>query len=972
MWIAACWGAAAASRAADAGSCRPDFVTPSVYSIPGGPTSLSAGDMNGDGRPDLIVTTNNYSSAISVRLSQPDGTFGPAINKVTAQPSYYGEVGLFDSDAIPDVVIAGDQLYFFKGHADGTFADALPIAPEFWTSLEAGDVNGDGKLDLIGIGYFSNGIRVLLGHGDGTFDPAIVTTPKQTIYSLAVGDLNGDGWDDIVAQQSSSPLLVFLSLGNGQFAPPTEVVAGVAPASILLTDVSGDGVLDMVVVSNTLIGVLIGNGNGTFQAAIDYDATPSPTRVLAGDFDGDGNADLAVIDSYNATVTLLLGTGGGAFTIGRTYATGQSNAGYAVAADFGGDGSLDLVTDTYDNTAQVLLLRGNGDGTFRGIRASQNSGIQAWAQADFNGDGLPDEAVSSYYDGLFVYLGTGGGGFAKTFSSSLGGNILLAVGDFNDDGHPDLAVLYPYELSVYLGNGDGTFQPPIDTPLNGNVYGFTSVVAADLDGDGHVDVAYTDIQYNAGGDLVILPGLGNGQFGTPSTRPLTQSPTQLIAADLDGTNGLDLAFFDQSDAQSVDVLQSLGGGVFTDPQPYAVGNYATSLIASDLHGNGHLDLLLACSQDSTLKLLPGLGDGTFSPVVSIGLGWQPSSVAAADFNGDGHNDIVTANGGNAAVLMGIGNGAFQSPTGYWVGKGPYLVQTGDYDDNGLPDALFASNSYSTGALLFLQNGGLGARIEPSSAIVGEAATLSVSAAGFGPLSYQWRKGGVPLSDGGPISGSQTATLTIDPVSFADAGSYDVVVTDACGPVTSNAATLSVEFADVPVSSPFHDDIISIATAGITGGCGGGNYCPTSPVRRDQMAAFLLKAEHGSAYTPPACTGVFTDVPCPGPFTDWVERLAAEGVTGGCGGGNYCPDSSVTRAQMAIFLLKTSMGSSYAPPAAVGIFVDVPVGSFGADFIEDLYNRGITGGCQLSPLLYCPGNAVLRQQMATFLTRTFFP
>jgi len=139
-----------------------------------------------------------------------------------------------------------------------------------------------------------------------------------------------------------------------------------------------------------------------------------------------------------------------------------------------------------------------------------------------------------------------------------------------------------------------------------------------------------------------------------------------------------------------------------------------------------------------------------------------------------------------------------------------------------------------------------------------------------------------------------------------------------------------------------------------------------------MAVFLLKAEHGSNYTPPDCAGVFNDVPCPGPFTNWVEQLAAEGVTGGCGGGNYCPSQSVTRAQMAIFLLKTKDGSAYTPPAATGIFGDVPPGSFGADFIEELYNRGITGGCSTSPLLYCPTTPVLRQQMATFLVRTFAP
>ena len=137
-----------------------------------------------------------------------------------------------------------------------------------------------------------------------------------------------------------------------------------------------------------------------------------------------------------------------------------------------------------------------------------------------------------------------------------------------------------------------------------------------------------------------------------------------------------------------------------------------------------------------------------------------------------------------------------------------------------------------------------------------------------------------------------------------------------------------------------------------------------------MAVFLLKAEHGVACGPPACTGVCPDAPCPGQFTDWIEQLAAEGITGGCGGGNYCPASPVTRAQMAIFLLKTSLGSSYAPPAATSIFGDVPVGSFAADWIEDLYGRAITGGCSAAPLLYCPGASNTRGQMAVFLTKTF--
>jgi hypothetical protein len=189
-----------------------------------------------------------------------------------------------------------------------------------------------------------------------------------------------------------------------------------------------------------------------------------------------------------------------------------------------------------------------------------------------------------------------------------------------------------------------------------------------------------------------------------------------------------------------------------------------------------------------------------------------------------------------------------------------------------------------------------------------------------------------------------------------------------------SATLAVtlaDFADVPPSHPFYDFVMTAADDGVSAGCGNGNFCPDASVTRAQMAVFLLKASLGEAYTPPPATGtVFADVPASAFAAAWIEDLAARGVTGGCGGGNYCPDARVTRAQMAVFLLKALLGTSYAPPAAVGVFGDVPIGAFAAAWIEDLYHRGITGGCQASPLLFCPGAANTRGQMAVFLSKTF--
>jgi hypothetical protein len=155
---------------------------------------------------------------------------------------------------------------------------------------------------------------------------------------------------------------------------------------------------------------------------------------------------------------------------------------------------------------------------------------------------------------------------------------------------------------------------------------------------------------------------------------------------------------------------------------------------------------------------------------------------------------------------------------------------------------------------------------------------------------------------------------------------------------------------------------------ITAGCGTGIYCPLNSVTRQQMAVFLLKSKNGLCYVPPPCGGVFPDVPCTSPFAPWIEALADAGITGGCGGGNYCPLNPVRRDQMAVFLLKTKYGSSYVPPACSGDFADVPCPSTYANWIEQLAAEQITGGCGGGN--YCPLNNNTRGQMAVFIVKTF--
>ncbi|MEX0880318.1 MAG: S-layer homology domain-containing protein [Thermoanaerobaculia bacterium] len=177
------------------------------------------------------------------------------------------------------------------------------------------------------------------------------------------------------------------------------------------------------------------------------------------------------------------------------------------------------------------------------------------------------------------------------------------------------------------------------------------------------------------------------------------------------------------------------------------------------------------------------------------------------------------------------------------------------------------------------------------------------------------------------------------------------------------------FTDTPPSHPFYDFIENLARNGITNGCGGGRYCPASSVTRAQMAVFILKSKYGSAYLPPPATGaVFSDVPANAFAASWIEQLAEENITEGCGNGKYCPNSPVTRAQMAVFLLRATHPSGYVPPAATGIFDDVAPSSPFARWIEQLSLEGITAGCGNDN--FCPNTANTRGQMAAFLVRTF--
>jgi len=198
----------------------------------------------------------------------------------------------------------------------------------------------------------------------------------------------------------------------------------------------------------------------------------------------------------------------------------------------------------------------------------------------------------------------------------------------------------------------------------------------------------------------------------------------------------------------------------------------------------------------------------------------------------------------------------------------------------------------------------------------------------------------------------------------------------------NAAPVGTPtFTDVPFSHPFHRHIEAFYERGITTGCSQSPsmYCPDSNVTRATMAVFILRTRHGASHIPtPTQTNMFADLPVTGKewMQPWVEEFYQSGITTGCGNNplQFCPENTVTRATMAVFLLRAKHGPNYVPPAAANppIFADVPVAGkeWMQPWVEEFYRQGYTTGCGTAPLRYCPESAVTRAAMAVFIVRAF--
>jgi hypothetical protein len=634
------------------------------YPVGASPVAIVSGDFNGDGSLDLAVV-NSQDNTISILLGSANGLFSPQQTFPTgAMPVSIVAVDL-NSDKKLDLATANQTdgtVSVLLGNGDGTFAAQATItAASRPAGLVSADFTGDAVPDLAVSTI--DGLVLLINNGHGGFS-ANTTNVASSGGALAVGDLNNDGKSDLVlVNPSSSVLTVLLGDGNGGFQPSPLISAGAIATFVALGDFDNDGKLDIAAGGGgfpTPISIFRGKGDGTFQPPSVIGFPASAPGLVVGDFNHDNYLDVASLDSGDNNVVILLGDGKGNLTtraditlptLSDASAT-FGGVGSSAFADIDHDGKLDIVVLQYTQGMQglngiITVLPGNGDGTFRQAVTTPvaNFGIGQMILSDFNGDGKIDVATAQDpTTGLIsVVLGNGDGTFGAPVANpvSLSGGVIqdMVGGDFNKDGKGDLAaaVFVPLnstaQIYVFTSNGDGTFQPQLVDSLPSSA---PSLAAGDFNHDGNLDLVAVD-QASAGNPSVfIYLGKGDGTFSAGATYMTgTNFANTVQAADFNGDGKVDITV--GTDA-GLDFFAGNGDGTF---QPFVKTPTLTSIMGSflgDFSGDQKPDF---AAGNGIVGISIANGDGTFRTPSLFQIPYNPKGFSSAgDLNADGTFDLA--------------------------------------------------------------------------------------------------------------------------------------------------------------------------------------------------------------------------------------------------------------------------------------------------------------------------------------------
>ena len=695
------------------------FLSAPSFHLGGAPTSIATGDLNGDGKLDL-VTTDWSSGKVTVSLGLGNGKFAPGVDYTAGPHPGSVIVADIDGDGHPDVIVANQSegtVRVLLGSGNGKLQQAQAYSIGFNPAFIAtGDFNGKGRMDLVVSGSSSRLLAVLPNDGRGNLGKPIVRSLSKTSTSFAVADLNEDGHADLALANDDGTISILLGAGDGSFRSTPDVKVGQGPlSSILAADFNRDGKVDLAVTlaGEKQLSVLVGKGNGGFDSSVSYRVGSNPVSIALGDVDEDGIPDLVVTNQGSNSFSVLRGNGDGTFKNSLDYVAGKGPLA-AVTGDFYGAGHLDLAIIDYASQTISLPL-GNGDGTFRAARAySVELQPKAVAFGNLTGSKNSDLVVTNFCGsdaacskgGTVSVMAAGEDGYRLASTYSLGaGPVAVALLDVDGDKNLDIVALNRNDktISILLGLGGGSFQQQFTLPLAEAPIAFAT---GDFNHDGKTDLAVLgdcgSAKCSQPGTVEILYGTGDGSFRSGIAYPVDYSPTSITVGDLNKDKNLDIVVSNSCGKSpsctapgTATVFLGDASGKFTAGKDVALGNSPSSIALGDLSGRGILDLLVTRSSDNTVAVLRGVGDGTFQTPAVYNVGTTPGSVAIADFNGDGKLDVAVSNLGDStvSVLYGKGDGTLLAGNTLPVGPGPESL-TAIQSGNGHHASLVTANGNS--------------------------------------------------------------------------------------------------------------------------------------------------------------------------------------------------------------------------------------------------------------------------------------